>query len=182
MPSGAQRHISEANHTNQSRDCQRISRLDRTHPWQHLKGPVIVRPWNRDTRRSLPDWSGLVFGEVVRRSVVSMDVFFARVRVCRDIPTANTEELAFFAGTLSRCVVVGMSAPGRGFHAGVFDNVCGASALELPARDLVPGWVTAEVMLSARALMAFREAGEWHLKSGLRSISWVAACSVEPCS
>ena len=34
----------------------------------------------------------------------------------------------------------------------------------------VLGWVTAAVILSARALMAFREAGRWNLKSGLRSI------------
>lgn len=34
----------------------------------------------------------------------------------------------------------------------------------------VLGWVTAAVILSARALMAFREAGQWNLKSGLRSI------------
>jgi len=34
----------------------------------------------------------------------------------------------------------------------------------------VLGWVTAAVILSARALMAFREAGRWNLKSGLRSV------------
>ena len=34
----------------------------------------------------------------------------------------------------------------------------------------VLGWVTAAVILSSRALMAFRKDGGWHLKSGFRSI------------
>ena len=35
----------------------------------------------------------------------------------------------------------------------------------------VLGWVTAVTILSGRALMAFRDAGGWNLKSGLRSIA-----------
>ena len=120
----------------------------------------------------------MVFGEVVRRSVVSMDAAFARGRVCRDIPTANAKELAFFAGTLSRCVVAGMSATGRGFNAGVFDNGCGASALELSARELRAGLGDGGVDSGPPGLDGV--SGGWPMESqkrtpqhsGLRRVLW----------